>query len=460
MELTNIFPIHEKRTIPIIDILFDDDTRLRDDLGDLSGLCESITSIGLINPITVYQQEGNKYLLVAGRRRLQSHILLKKEFVDANVYPPGSLSNDDLLIIETAENVHRKQMTFDEESKAVYALHDMLTKRNGGPRIARIANQDGWSINDTAKILGVSMKTVERHIQVARAVEAAPDIVKIAKNQSEVLTLMNRVKKESQVAHRNRTVQFNNNSVKELSRSYITADTLEFLPQLKSEDFDFIEVDPPYGIDLGSIANSRGAAYHEVDNSVYKDFITKVLTECYRILRPDSWIIVWLDMSKYKGIFNILIDIGFTPRKILGHWVKSSGFTNNPRHTLGSSVEYFFIATKGSCELNQPGRNNVFNAGSLRGDRCHITQKPVALYEEIISTLIPKGGHKILIPFAGSGASHIASYRLGHWSMCIDLEPANKEYFINQLSKIEGDMDADDIDKILMKEVIQDDTSV
>jgi ParB family chromosome partitioning protein len=59
--------------------------RIRDDLGDIKELAESIDRLGLINPITVKESEDGKYGLSAGQRRLEACKLLGWKTIPANV---------------------------------------------------------------------------------------------------------------------------------------------------------------------------------------------------------------------------------------------------------------------------------------------------------------------------------------------------------------------------------------
>ena len=62
--------------IPLDDI--DDDGSDRGDLGDL---IKNIKSVGLIQPITVYQKsDTKKYVLLAGQRRYSAFVELNKKY--------------------------------------------------------------------------------------------------------------------------------------------------------------------------------------------------------------------------------------------------------------------------------------------------------------------------------------------------------------------------------------------
>ena len=98
--------------------------RVRKDLGDLSGLKESINKHGILNPIVI----NNKNELIAGYRRLESARELGWTQVPVKVIPEGSREN--VLELEIDENLHRKDLSSDELSQA---YEDLRKLRNPGP---------------------------------------------------------------------------------------------------------------------------------------------------------------------------------------------------------------------------------------------------------------------------------------------------------------------------------------
>lgn len=82
--------------------------RIRTAIGDISYLMESISKFGLLNPITI--TENNE--LVAGFRRLEACKALGMTEIECTVLP--SLSKFDRLLVEADENLTRKDLTIAE----------------------------------------------------------------------------------------------------------------------------------------------------------------------------------------------------------------------------------------------------------------------------------------------------------------------------------------------------------
>lgn len=107
---------------PIVHLPIDSITvgdRLRDDMGDIAALAESIREHGLLHPITV-DEEG---VLIAGGRRLAAMRKLGFETVPARHWQ--TLDENDRRLIELEENLQRKDLTDFERSKNVAEIAEV-----------------------------------------------------------------------------------------------------------------------------------------------------------------------------------------------------------------------------------------------------------------------------------------------------------------------------------------------
>jgi ParB family transcriptional regulator, chromosome partitioning protein len=90
-------------------IKVEDDIRIRKEIGNLQPLIDSISKVGLINPILIDEQSN----LVAGFRRLEACKKLKMEEVEVRIVEfGGDLMK--MLDVEVAENFFRKDFTPEE----------------------------------------------------------------------------------------------------------------------------------------------------------------------------------------------------------------------------------------------------------------------------------------------------------------------------------------------------------
>ncbi len=114
--------------VPIEDIKIK--KRVRHKTEDISELMDSMKRYGLLNPVTV----NSKFILLAGRRRLEAAKQLGWHTINANVIETQDAISD--LEIEIEENTQRSDFT-DEELMAAYARLEKLRNPNIFLRIWR-----------------------------------------------------------------------------------------------------------------------------------------------------------------------------------------------------------------------------------------------------------------------------------------------------------------------------------
>lgn len=86
--------------------------RIRQDIGSLEELARDIQEHGLLNPITVMEQTGGGYVLIAGLRRMKAVEMIGKADIRATVMSP--MEADEALMLEISENERRKDFTTSE----------------------------------------------------------------------------------------------------------------------------------------------------------------------------------------------------------------------------------------------------------------------------------------------------------------------------------------------------------
>jgi ParB/RepB/Spo0J family partition protein len=91
--------------------------------GELGDLIESIGKVDVLQPILVIERGKDRYEVVNGHRRIAAMRQLDFPFVPCIIR--DDLSEDDLVYVKLAENVHRKQLTARE---VIACADDMKTK--------------------------------------------------------------------------------------------------------------------------------------------------------------------------------------------------------------------------------------------------------------------------------------------------------------------------------------------
>jgi ParB family chromosome partitioning protein len=93
--------------------------RVRQDMGDLTKLMESLRAHGLINPILV----NAKRELIAGHRRLEAAKRLGWQYIEATVCETESEA--ELLEKELDENIHRRNLSAVELAEGYSRLEKL-----------------------------------------------------------------------------------------------------------------------------------------------------------------------------------------------------------------------------------------------------------------------------------------------------------------------------------------------
>ena len=233
--------------------------RFRKDLGDISALADSIRKDGLIQPIAVCNNEGEMpYRLIAGGRRFSAiiHIAQKnneKNTVSCRVYEE-ELPEIQLRVLEFSENLYRKDMTWQEECNLKEHIHDLQQKIHG-VKTSTSPSAPGWSLTDLSKMTGKSKGSLSGDISMAKIMKDTPsidwdkfstknDAQKAMKHAKKIVTqtLEAKVAKE--------TIGTGDSMKKKLIDSYHIKDFFKGVKKIGDSTMDFIEIDPPYGIDL------------------------------------------------------------------------------------------------------------------------------------------------------------------------------------------------------------------
>src|ERR1700738_4382491 len=134
-------------------------------------LADSIEKIGLRHPITV-REKGDRYILVAGRHRVEAYKKLGLDHIPANIV---KMTNDDARLWEIAENLHRSELTKLERDENI-AEWIKITERvsvQSAPKPQGGRPESGTSA--AARELGVDETDAKRAVKVASLSDEAKD---------------------------------------------------------------------------------------------------------------------------------------------------------------------------------------------------------------------------------------------------------------------------------------------
>lgn len=442
------------KVIPIKDIQIK--SRFRSDMGDLSELAGSIKAEGLISPIAVKATEGGFYNLLAGYRRIQAYKMLeakepkKWSSIPARIYP-AELPEISERAVELEENIRRKGFEWTEEVALKAEIHrlqvEIHPRVQEGTASVETGYKDlaGWRVEDTAKLLDKSRSSVASDLRLAEALEIMPELKKYKTKQDAMKILsgmgkMYRAEKTA-VALKKKQEEYHPDDVRTLlTDSYHIGNFLEYDFKDRMGFYDFINFDPPYAIDIQGNKKEKGQnvlkdAYNEIDKKDYEEMMRAFINRCYSIMSSTGWIVVWHSPEYMHMFYHLLTEAGFDTRMIPGVWVKDKGQTNRPDVYLASTVEFFLYARKGKASIVKQGRGNSFIYKPVVAQRKrHITEKPIELMEDIMSTFV-EPGRRAFSPCLGSGNDILAAVNIGVFMEGTELTKEFKDLYVIEVHK-------------------------
>lgn len=428
--------------------------RFREDMGDIDDLAESIKEVGLIHPPTVLQINGERgevegYKLLAGGRRYEALRKLRWKTATFNVYD-RPLEDWEIRKIELLENDKRKEMTWHERDKLVTEYHRLMGSVQGIHDSRGGSGATGHTVKSTAEAFNISPTHAKRHLNMYKEIENLPeDLRKLVTSQptaNAARKVLDQVKKTANDAASSialqEEVEKTGGLEASLIKSYIVGDFFKEVKRIGTGTVDLVEIDPPYAIDITKLRRDRNRGvnsaaelhYNEVDRKEYPKFLDATLREAARVMRPDSWLILW-HASEYIDLCRSMMEKYEFKFGRPAIWAKPSGETMNPSIYLGSSWEGFFYARKGQPVVAKQGRNNIFSYTQPSGHtRIHPTERPVELIEDILTTFVGPGSF-VLVPFAGSGNTIRAAYNVGMKAIGYDLSGYYRPGYIARLKQ-------------------------
>jgi len=407
-------------------------SRFREKYEDIDVLIESMRKEGVIQPLAVCDNEDGTYTLLAGGRRITAALRANIESLPVRCYP-STLSDLERRSIELMENVCRKDLDWLEAAKLKKEIHILQTKIYG-EKTSTSPDASGFSKRDTANLLGISHASLIQDMQLADAVKIFPELAN-AKNKSDATKMLGKLQEElvrselaSRIEAKTSTTPLDKLH-QNLINQYLVNDFFLGVKQIPTGSIDFIELDPPYAIDLHhQKRNGDTSNYNEVEVEDYDSFLINTLTECKRVMTNSSWMVIWHAKQWRWTIQSILASLELEFDE--GMWYKGSvGQTNTPSLHLASSFEPFMYVRKGSPSIIRQGRSNVFHYKTVfSGSKIHPTERPIEMLQDMIQTFCWEGA-RILVPFLGSGNTILAASNLGMIAFGFDLGQAYKDAY-------------------------------
>jgi len=344
------------------------------------------------------------------------------------------------------ENICRKDMDWLEAAKLKKEIHELQVAIYGEKK-STSPDAPGVSKRTTAELLGVSPAKLVTDMKLAEAAQMFPELAK-AKTASDANKMLQKLQENivrGELAKRIEERAANTpieRTHEKLLNAFMVGDFFTGVKNIPDGAIDFVELDPPYAIDLNNqkrdMDPTKQANYNEVDRDAYGGFMTNVIRQCYRVMSANSWMVLWHGREHSDMILSIIQNLDEFSANLdtVGIWYKGNvGQTNQPNLYLASCYEQFFYVRKGNPSIVRQGRSNVFNFKPVPASRkIHPTERPIELIQDVMQTFCWEGA-RCLVPFVGSGNSILAASNLGITAFGWDLAQDHKNGYVVRVSE-------------------------
>jgi len=386
------------RSFPIASIIIERDRRIRREVKAeiIADIAESISRIGLINPITI----DHNGVLIAGETRLRAAISLGWTAIDVNFRE--DLSETDALSIELEENVKRRDLDWKDQCDALLRFHNLQKQ----------LHPEGWTQEQTAAEIGLAKSTVASQLKVAREIATGNERVLASKEYSTALNITVRME-QRKAADELALIHGSRGQGLRPEIPILNVDFLEWVESYYGPPFNLISCDFPYGIDADKFnqgsAETRGG--YEDSEDTYWRLVAGLTDNKERLCGDSCHILFWFSMRHYTKTLEALSQhFWVDPYPLV--WFKScnTGTLPDPSRGPRRVYEVAFLCSHGDRKIIQ-AVSNVFPAPVVRSAD-HMSEKSQIMQEHFFRMFVD-GNTRLLDPTCGSGSSLRAADRLG-----------------------------------------------
>ena len=345
-----------------------DDAKVRE-------LAQSMSEIGLINPITVTRDR----VLITGAHRLEAAKLLGWTDIKATV---SELDGFRVELAEIDENLMRNELHYLDEGAAYKRRDELLDEMGARPKAGDNQYTVGRVVvtpplkttEELAAEMGVSKSTYKQAKQMAKDIlPEVQDAIKAADLPKTDALKIARLGRDEQMKVAER--------LNEGAKSYIDAkrlnkrEEIHGTPELAGK-YRVIYADPPW-----SYGDKLTINYGAAENHYPLMTISELCDMPVKDIADENAIL-------FLWVTSPLLEESFTVINAWGFKYKASFVWDKVKHNMGhyNSVrhEFLLIATKGSC---QPENQKLFDS-VVSEERTEHSAKPDT-FRNIIETLYP-----------------------------------------------------------------------
>lgn len=388
---------------------------------DYENLKSSIKDQGLLHPVTV-RTVNNKFHVIAGKKRALALKELGHERVPVTV---RELDDNDSMVLGIHENLRRTNLPWWDQANLVEQLHELRQAQHGKPKAGRPKKgeeKSGWTMRDTAEELDAALGSVSESILLADAVRSDPQLRSIKDRRTALKIVRQKAKQYTAELEQAAPVDFATNEVYNGSCS-------DILRQLDPLIFDACITDPPW-----ERFKDQKFVMDEETRPSFK--------EIYRVMKPDSFLFMFLGMDDFLAYKELLPNYGFEVSRQPLFWHKINVLSRGTKSwEYARDYEFILLAVKGSPVLATSRQLSAIKSCPVVPTKLmvHPNEKPVDLVRGIVEECTHPGA-VVLDPFAGSGSHLEAIYRSGRRYIGIERDHQIYTRVCERMNRVKGEM--------------------
>lgn len=450
-------------------VLVHDRARKKENYGDLTGLIESIRSLGTIHPIVLNRRPDGVPELVAGGRRYECLANLGcKELFEASTCDPTkpgfiwaeNLSDDVRKEAELDENLHRLGMQWIDEVLLVADVHEQKKAKNlkwGQVQTAALLGKAGLGKSNVNYALSVAKELRAGNKDLFKGCSTLSEATQVLMGRQQDLALAELQKRANAIATPGPTVaagmidvfsqiispkkdfsqlqapvqvdplkaateQITGNTGSSmveipLSRMFFLGDFREVCKVFADASFDHVITDIPYGIDMDNVDLKNIADIapeHDVEENV--SLFEPFLSTAFRLVRPGGFCVFFYDLDHHNRLQTIAKDVGWRLQRWPLEWVKTHPCKNQaPAYNFTKATEYAMVLRKDEKTVLRKPVNINYWSGDGSAERAAYGNpfaKPSGLWRFIYES-IAFVGQSVFDPFWGEGSASRTAANMG-----------------------------------------------
>ena len=427
--------------------------RARTEMGSIEALAASLDTLGLLNPITV-KRDGT---LIAGARRLAAAQSLGWVLIPVHFYE--ELSPDELILVESEENIRRKDFEWKEECLAIHryvetrrrlglpgSLED-CGEASGNPKTfmyQRFAVAEEILVGNPRVLGADSINSAYGLIRRAHERIVDTELSKLdiggifrdegASEEDHTAEVTARITADGIIRVEDVKTYAPISSVRPAELDILLSNFLSWIKSYEGERFNFIHCDFPYGIGLDESDQASADTWTDYEDTpeIFWELTGELLNHRDRIMLSSAHMIFWFPFSNSKGelIYPELLkffklrapELKINPYPLV--WHKSDGrgiipdYQRGPRRTYETAL---FIS-RGDRKILSPVANS-YSCPTARALGSHPSTKPEPMLGHFFRMVVDDLTD-MLDPTCGSGTSLIAAEELGASRVCgLEISP-------------------------------------